>query len=243
MEFWATLVLFGMVLYLIYSFENHRLQADLKAYCLSKGLRYVSHTRLQRPRRKGRYGPTVPGKVALTFIRSNGEEKTIDGEWYGSWFGENISFHHYIEADFGLHDQSAADLTPNMKLEDARQLMNTNDPSAMQRTPQAAAMTHISSDKDAILASEVAKRLDEITQTPGWVHEYDLDGSGHIDSQEWETLRARVVAQVKADLSGHDFLNALEPREMLDLPAELTKDDETKPAELAQDDPAQDAVW
>jgi hypothetical protein len=130
-----------------------------------------------------------------------------------------------------------------MKLEDARQLMNTNDPSAMQRTPQAAAMTHISSDKDAILASEVAKRLDEITQTPGWIHEYDLDGSGHIDSQEWETLRARVVAQVKADLSGHDFLNALEPREMLDLPAELTEDDETKPAELAQDDPAQDAVW
>lgn len=242
MEIWATLVLLGIVLYLTFSFENHRLQADLKAYCLAKGLRYVSHTRLQRPRRKGRYGPTVPGKVALTFIRSNGEEKTIDGEWYGSWFGENISFHHYIEADFGLHDQGAAGRPPNMLLEDASRSMKTNDPSAMQRTPQAAAMTHIASDKDAILASEVAKRLDEITQTPGWIHEYDLDGSGHIDSQEWEALRARVVAQVKADLSGHDFLNALEPRESLDLATKLNEDGEVASVQPAED-PAQDAVW
>lgn len=243
MEIWATLILMGMVLYLIFSFENHKLQADLKGYCLSKGLRYVSHTRLQRPRRKGRYGPTVPGRVALTFLRSNGQEQTIEGEWYGSWFGENISFQHYIEADFRLHGDNQADLPPNMKLEDAGKLMKTNDPNSMQRTPQAAAMTHISSDKDAILASEVAKRLDEITQTPGWIHEYDLDGSGHIDSQEWEALRARVVAQVKADLSGHDFLKALEPREMDDLPAEPTNENEATSVQPVQEDPAQDAVW
>ena len=243
MEIWATLVLLGIVIYLSFSFDNHKLQADLKAYCLSKGLKYVSHTRLKRPARKGRYGPTIPGKVALTFVRSDNEEQTIEGDWYGSWFGENVSFHHYIEADFGLHDQGVTQRPTHMLREDASRSMTTNDPATVQRTPQAAAMTHIASDKDAILASEVAKRLDEITQTPGWIHEYDLDGSGHIDSQEWEALRARVVAQVKADLSGHDFLNALEPREMLDLPAELTKDDEATPAQAVQDDPAQDAVW
>ena len=46
---------------------------------------------------------------------------------------------------------------------------------------------------------EVAMRLDAITARPGAMLEHDLDGSGHIDSQEWDALRAKVRAEVLAE--------------------------------------------
>ncbi len=46
---------------------------------------------------------------------------------------------------------------------------------------------------------EMAARLDRITGTPGAMLEHDLDGSGHIDSQEWDALRAKIRAEVEAE--------------------------------------------
>jgi len=47
---------------------------------------------------------------------------------------------------------------------------------------------------------EVSRRLDAITEEPDWVAVYDLDGSGHVDADEWETLRHRVIANVRAEM-------------------------------------------
>ena len=55
-------------------------------------------------------------------------------------------------------------------------------------------------DQDLRVLSEVNRRLDAITSQPGWVTEYDLDGSGHVDEEEWSILRGNVLEQVKAEL-------------------------------------------
>ena len=47
-------------------------------------------------------------------------------------------------------------------------------------------------DQDLRVLSEVNRRLDAITSQPGWVTEYDLDGSGHVDEEEWSILRGNV---------------------------------------------------
>lgn len=47
---------------------------------------------------------------------------------------------------------------------------------------------------------EVSRRLDAITEEPDWVTAYDLDGSGHVDAEEWEILRQRVIADVRAEM-------------------------------------------
>jgi len=54
---------------------------------------------------------------------------------------------------------------------------------------------------DDRLLQEVAHRLDQITQAPNWIEEYDLDGSGHIDDEEWEILRSRIIEEVKTELA------------------------------------------
>lgn len=49
---------------------------------------------------------------------------------------------------------------------------------------------------------ETTRRLNEITSKVGWAAQYDLDGSGRIEQNEWEILKDRVEAEVRAEKGG-----------------------------------------
>ncbi len=58
----------------------------------------------------------------------------------------------------------------------------------------------LQSDED-LIRMEIAQRLDAITTQAGWAEAHDLDGSGHVDSEEWEALRQKIDAEVRANFS------------------------------------------
>lgn len=55
-------------------------------------------------------------------------------------------------------------------------------------------------DVEMAVINEVNRRLDGITEKPNWMEPYDLDGSGHIDDEEWSILRGKVMEEVRAEL-------------------------------------------
>lgn len=59
-------------------------------------------------------------------------------------------------------------------------------------------------DPDEAIMAEVSRRLDQITSQSGWADAHDLDGSGHIDKEEFEALRAQVIAEVRAEFASSE---------------------------------------
>lgn len=62
------------------------------------------------------------------------------------------------------------------------------------------ATLYIDDDGEAQVLNEVNRRLDSITSQPNWMEPYDLDGSGHVDEEEWSILRGQVMAEVRGEL-------------------------------------------
>jgi len=48
---------------------------------------------------------------------------------------------------------------------------------------------------------ETTRRLNAITSRTGWAAEHDLDGSGKIEPDEWEALKKKIEAEVRAEKS------------------------------------------
>lgn len=59
---------------------------------------------------------------------------------------------------------------------------------------------YIPKDPQERINLEISRRLDAITNTPGGLLRYDLNQNGQIEPNEWEALRARIRAEVEADL-------------------------------------------
>lgn len=53
---------------------------------------------------------------------------------------------------------------------------------------------------DERVRAEVVRRLNLITSQSGWAKNYDLDGSGHIDEDEWQILCQNTEREVREEL-------------------------------------------
>jgi len=169
-EILLIVVLFSMVAGVQWWWDGKQLDMAVKDWCGSKGLVYLGHTIIKRPHRRGRYGPFQPGRVRIDFQRGlTGELEGGSADWNKGAFGHQIIF-----------DRVVIPNTPERALPEGP-------------------MPFVADGEENRLAVEVARRLDSITQKPGWIAEHDLDGSGHIDSEEWDILRERVIAEVRAE--------------------------------------------
>jgi len=68
-------------------------------------------------------------------------------------------------------------------------------------SPDHEVMDLVESKDEARVLMEISKRMDRITSEPGWADKYDLDGSGDIDTNELQVIRAQIEAEVRAELA------------------------------------------
>jgi hypothetical protein len=87
---------------------------------------------------------------------------------------------------------------------------------------------------EADVLTEVNRRLDAITSQANWMEPYDLDGSGHVDEEEWAILRGSIMEEVRSEL-GDSGVQA------------VSKPDDgaasTLPAPEKQDDDEEENLW
>lgn len=98
------------------------------------------------------------------------------------------------------------------------------------------ATLYIEDDFEAQVLSEVNRRLDGITTQTNWMKPYDLDGSGHIDEEEWSILRGSIMADVRGELGDPRVQAVLTPAPGVEPVKRL-------PAPLVQEDDEDDAHW
>ncbi len=92
---------------------------------------------------------------------------------------------------------------------------------------QPAVSGHLVADaSEADVLTEVNRRLDSITSKPNWMTPYDLDGSGHVDEEEWSILRANVMAEVRGELGDPGVQAVSKPVQVSTLPAPAKQDDD-----------------
>lgn len=105
-------------------------------------------------------------------------------------------------------------------------------------------MRYMEDSSEAGVMMEVNRRLDEITAQPNWMEPYDLDGSGHIDEEEWSILRNQVVAQVRAELGTPGVHAVLTPQNGMPSVEAQRKDDAPNPEDKAPSpDESQEVLW
>lgn len=148
--------------------ESAALEAKCQSWCRSRGLEFVSYEIYSRPHRNGRYGPVLPGTVTVKFRRSSGESVE---EAVGKWQPGTLQ---NVILDIEAPRQSSQ-LPDDIGGANAEEL----------------------TEEEQIML-EVSRRLDQITSEAGWAREHDKDGSGHVDSQEWDELRRKIEAEVRA---------------------------------------------
>lgn len=95
---------------------------------------------------------------------------------------------------------------------------------------------YIEDDGEAQVLSEVNRRLDSITSQPNWMEPYDLDGSGHIDEEEWSILRGNIMDQVRGELGEPGVRSVMTPAQGVDAVQKL-------PAPVVQEDDEEDVLW
>lgn len=79
---------------------------------------------------------------------------------------------------------------------------------------------------EAEILTEVNRRLDSITSRPNWMEPYDLDGSGHVDEEEWSILRGNVMAEVRGNRGDPEVRSVLAPAQDVVTSRELMPDEE-----------------
>ena len=88
----------------------------------------------------------------------------------------------------------------------------------------------VGGDTEAQVLAEVNRRLDGITSQPNWMEPYDLDGSGHVDEEEWSILRGDIMAQVRGEIGDPGVRSVSTPEEgakpVRRLPAPVVNDDD-----------------
>ncbi len=88
---------------------------------------------------------------------------------------------------------------------------------------------------EAEILTEVNRRLDSITGQPNWMEPYDLDGSGHVDEEEWSILRGSIMAEVRGELGDSGVQAVSKP---------VQGDDEASlPMPMKQDDDEEEVLW
>ncbi len=95
---------------------------------------------------------------------------------------------------------------------------------------------YIEDDSEAQVLNEVNRRLDSITSQPNWMEPYDLDGSGHVDEEEWSILRGNIMAEVRGELGDPRVRAVLTPAQGVDAVHKL-------PVPVVQDDDEEETLW
>ena len=88
-------------------------------------------------------------------------------------------------------------------------------------------------DLEQRITFETNQRLERMMGDREAFMQNDLDGNGMVDSEEWDQARARVEAEVRAELAG-ESAEAPEPAAAREVAAEEPSRDE---------DPVQDQAW
>jgi len=140
-------------------------------WCAMKGLELIELTVRSHPHHGQR--SYSPGELSMRIRRKTTDDIEV---WYGTW-------------DLGFFRAKIKDVNPISTLrEPGYRQLSTPDP-------------EITNDPEAAIMAEVARRIDQITGQPGWAAAHDLDGSGHIDDEEFRILRERVLAEVRTELA------------------------------------------
>lgn len=214
--FLLIVVVIAVAGYLAIVYEKMSVEEKARNWCEQQGHILVRFEIYARPHRVHRFAPYTPGKVGVTFRRGydNVEEERV-ADWLVDMFGTRLSFPPPIDSRAVLEGFG-------------------DDVDAHEQTPQ--------SDEDRI-RMEIAQRLDAITSEPDWARAHDLDGSGHVDGQEWEALRQKIEAEVRAN-----FSRTVEPGPIAPAPeakslSQSTVSSSVSPPKASGDEDENESIW
>lgn len=163
-----------MVAGAFYRVENSAAE-KLKKWAVGKGyhvisFELVSHAEIMR-------NGCVPG-VAMAALQRHDLSEPVSGR---------------ILWERGYFDITSIEFIPDQTMTRAdRRALNPQEGVDEERL----ASLYVVNDRDAQILTEVNRRLDSITSQPKWMEPYDLDGSGHVDQEEWSILRNQVMDKV-----------------------------------------------
>jgi len=133
----------------------------------------------------------------------------------------------------GLFDIGSVEFHPARAISNAERRAHT--PDAVLNEERLSTL-YIEDDGEAQVLSEVNRRLDSITSKPNWMEPYDLDGSGHIDEEEWSILRGNIMEEVRGELGEPGVRSVMTPAQGVDAVQKL-------PAPVVQEDDEEDVLW
>ncbi len=166
----------------------------------------------------------------------------LTSEKYNSLFGEaQVLFRDSADREipgrltwkYGNFGPMNIEFFPARSISNAERRAHTPDANLEE---ERLATLYIDDDSEAQILNEVNRRLDSITSRPNWMEPYDLDGSGHVDEEEWSVLRGNIMAEVRGELGDSGVRAVLTPAQGVDGVHKL-------PAPLVQDDDEEENLW
>lgn len=199
---------------------NHfRLRASvepsLRAWAKSSGYNVISLEVTQYASRT-RYSST-PGQARVVMTR----------------YDLDIEIPGRLIWDLGFFEIISIDFVPYRAISNAERRAQSLDADLDE---ERLATLYIEDDGEAQVLNEVNRRLDSITSQPNWMEPYDLDGSGHVDEEEWSILRGNIMAEVRGELGDPGVRSVMTPAQGVDAVQKL-------PAPVVQADDEEDVLW
>lgn len=183
MVFWLFLVvLVGGFIFAVGNASYLRFNSEqlLRQWATEKGFRVLELDLIaDRPGTPRRY-TNIPIEAFVVLVDAEGKERFGQLTWKYGFF--EISRIHFSETKKVLREEQR--------------------PRGLDRgiSETRLANLYVTDDGEAALLNEVNRRLDRITSQAGWMEPYDLDGSGHVDEQEWAALRTKIMAEVRGEM-------------------------------------------
>jgi hypothetical protein len=209
----------GFILVVLAIGNNFRVRANAETSLRTwaKGQRYeVISLEVTQHAHRSRYSRT-PGEAQVVLRR---QDLDLDIPGRLSWDG-------------GLLEISGIEFFPFRSISNAERRAHGSD---VHLDEERLATLYIEDDGEAQVLNEVNRRLDSITSQPNWMEPYDLDGSGHVDEEEWSILRGNIMEEVRGELGDPGVRSVMTPAQGVDAVHKL-------PAPVAQEDGEEDVLW